>query len=273
MLVALVVLQVATLAVPVDAGPSGYAACMVTCFEMGASVTAASLGLALPAGVFGAAACAALCAAAGSPLLVCFDPSTVLLGPCGSLQDRRCATNITSVVPGSLVVTMTPEGAPSLTKVTANIRHVGSFDYVQLDTGAGALRVTPNHGIVVFNGSAAFVVTAATVAVGDVVQVSPTARVPVRSIEWTRRDGKYELETESGTVLASGMLATTICDADLEHGVRYPLEEKLGSWKEKHSLAHWRQKLGGGGGGPAAAATAKRDIQGALGAHQKELNV
>jgi cell division protein ZapA (FtsZ GTPase activity inhibitor) len=106
-----------------------------------------------------------------------------------------------------------------------------------------ALNTTDDHGWIVVDsdGSDGCVVHAAEVQVGDYVLVFPEGSFSpvVAQVTYTRSfrlPVKYAAYTDSGLLVANGMLTTVFCDHDSNDcAANLTLKERLDVWKQRHA--------------------------------------
>lgn len=190
-----------------------------------------------PAGPIGAAACAALCAAACAPTApACFSDDAIAWQVDSEGVAQKVA--VQELVPGDHVLTLS-HGRFVATKVLHNQRSRGDFAFTELVAKQGEtvfnLTVTDEHNLVWARGGQESkmhlgeddweVAMARLLNVGDFVPVMVTnetagagARTDLARLTWLRQvqlNVKNTLITELGTMLANGILVTTICDGDL----------------------------------------------------------
>jgi len=219
----------------VSAGLACFPACAVACCECagGPSAFAGPLGIAV-----GVTGCAGICMVACANFLwvppACFasDTTITVSAPNGTLLD----TPISAVHVDDQVLTLV-DGKPVTTRVVRNVHSSGSFEFfefeVRSDHGVSTLKVTPQHSILLVDplGEMRFSLPA-NVSVGDVMQSGNGSIGKVSHIGHSVGDEKFTLVTAEGSVLASGVLVSTICDEEIKVGVK--MDDVIYGWKLRH---------------------------------------
>merc|ERR1712146_180570 len=191
---------------------AGYPVCAAACMEAAAAICTASAALTGP----GAAACAA--AGAGTCLAgcACFDVGTYLQTPTGLRP-------ISEVAEGDFVTTLV-NGKAVKNKVTSVFKVNRSFDFSMLETSTGSLNVTTQHPVHVQQDGKILKQMASSISVGDILlglNGSVETSSSVTSIEKVRKESKFVLETELGSVVAGGILVGTPSKNEIS---QYPRE-------------------------------------------------
>lgn len=243
-IVAILVLLVLSQA---TAGPA-YAICMAGCLgaTCGACPFCCPLTAAACAGMltnnlqkgssvsyFPTAACAPLLAA-------CFSQDTTVIrynNETGSWDPTR----IEYINTGDRVLALDADLSATEATVSLNNRHSGTFSFMELTTNTShTLRVTKRHGIVILHDNNLVVVAASEAKVGDVMILSNAARASITQIRHQDLPAKYELVTSTGTVVASALLATTVCDQEHTSAVQ-SLRSLTQKWQSSHENLLARQ--------------------------------
>lgn len=151
----------------------------------------------------------------------------------------RLEKSISAVRDGDSVLTMA-DGRPVLTRVIRNIQSSGSFDFFEFEVRSHhtvtTLKVTSQHGMLLVDplGEMRFALPA-DVRVGDEMQSSDGSAWKVSRIghfgHFVGVD-KFTLETTEGSVLASGLLVSTICEEEINPGTR--MDDIMPGWKARH---------------------------------------
>ena len=140
---------------------------------------------------------------------------------------------------GDTVRTM-QNGELKWTEVLRNIKSQGQFEFIKISTknNENAIRdieVTPEHGMIFVNKKGALTTnSAAHVQEGDVMTDLQGNNVSVVAVHHTVLNTKYTLETFDGTVLASGIFITTLCNDVLSDGPLL-LGNLLENWANNHT--------------------------------------
>lgn len=217
--------------------------CLDKCF---ATLPACS---ATPLGPVGGAACFIACEAACVLACVvtwCFDGNV-------AVTVRRAGFDvgllpISDVTAGDEVLTH-EDGMDLWTEVRQNMYSPGLVPFLSIEvssdesvTASEPLVVTPNHVMVVTNTSSGALVLreAGFLQVGDLLPTAGGASATVTSIKhFESLNGKHTLVTAHGTVVANGVLTTTVCADNLQSngtGVS-DLATVLPEWRETHRAA------------------------------------
>jgi len=214
-------------------GGLGYPLCVAAC-----EATALAMTVFPPttvAGVIQLSACLAECIPAG--FLGCFSGDTQITVLENNLEVNKY---INDVCAGDIVKTMSNERKIILTKVLKNTKIEGIFEFIQISaqnvndgSHSRQLRITPTHGIVLMNEDGLLTIDAAEHAViGDKIVVADNSVLKITEISRLVMTDKYMLETSDGTVLASGIFASTICDEEV--GSEQLFGSKMKEWHVKH---------------------------------------
>ena len=168
---------------------------------------------------------------------------------------------VEDVQPGSCILTMDKHGNRVKTEVAANYKHEGAFGFLtivaeSIDGEQYTLTITDNHWMIRAPFGSALgddkitidhlkACMANTLRVGDLVPVCSTdPEMVAKGVCFGRitaldrhvRPVKYEVVTAEGTVLADGVVCTTMCHMIPIHwDVRgMPLESVLEEWRAIH---------------------------------------
>ncbi|GKZ31187.1 hypothetical protein AbraIFM66950_011399 [Aspergillus brasiliensis] len=218
-----------------SAGAACFPACMVACCECagGPAAFAGPLGIAV-----GFTGCTGICMVACATLVwappACFANDTLVTvsGPDGMLHP----TSITAIHAGDEVLTLV-NGQPTTTRVVRNIQSSGTFDFMELEVQSGTerstLKVTPQHGLLLIDHQEQIRFSfASDVHVGARIPSGNGAPWIVSRVKHVSGSEKFTLETTEGSVLASGLLVSTICEEEISTGLR--MEEIMNDWKSRH---------------------------------------
>lgn len=219
------------------AGP-WYAACVTSCtVPLCAAATAAAGPLGANPGVWSAIfmKCASGCAIW---IAACFASDTkVTVLENGHEVDR----SIDSVRSGDIVRTL-KNGKSAWTKAVKNTKSEGLFEFVQIEAVNSSnnvrkqLKVTPAHGMILVSHDGSRTLDAADhLVVGDRIIASNGDILTVSHLERVQLQDKYTLETEDGTILASDVFVSTICDEEVAGGERL-LDPAMKDWHERHKF-------------------------------------
>jgi len=213
-----------------------FHACAIACCEAGVFAFAGPLGIAV-----GATGCAGVCmvACANAAFIppACFanDTTIPVFTPDGTLINKP----ISAVHVDDQVVTLV-DGQPITTRVVRNVRSKGRFDFLEFevrsDRAVSTLKVTPQHGMALADplGDLRFALPA-DVRVGDRMMSSDGSAWEVSHIARSIGEEKFTLVTTEGSVLASGILVSTICEEEITVG--HTWSDVLRGWKLRHPYA------------------------------------
>lgn len=176
------------------------------------------------------------------PLIACaqsFGKDTTLLALVPDLGGRFVERFIDQIKPKDEVLTMTMDNQLTTTRVVHNIKHSGeSFDcfefQVALSSGGNtSIRVTPNHGLVTVSVTGELVLSLARdIHIGNLL-MSSLGQAEVKSGKRVVADEMYTLITVEGTMLASELLVSTMCDEEgFAPGSRLP--DVVQVWQAQH---------------------------------------
>ncbi|WP_440652057.1 Hint domain-containing protein [Cysteiniphilum sp. 19S12-1] len=202
-------------------GPQSYAACVLTCELACAGGLGITGGTALPAYLLCAETCPANCTWAAA---LCFSPDTQII----VLEDgQQINKHIDQVKVNDLVKTL-HGGQTAWTRVTKNDRYDGTTELVEITLQDPKsdnqphikLKVTPLHGVVLMNDQIRTIDIAKNTVIGDKMECLDGKVLQVIGVDKSISNAEYTFETASGTVLASGVLVSTIYDASYSKGER-----------------------------------------------------
>lgn len=218
-----------------SAGVACFPACAIACCECtgGPAAFAGPLGIAIDF-----TGCAGICAVACASLVwvppACFANDTLIsvAAPDGTLLEK----SISEVNVGDEVLTLV-NGRTSTTRVVRNDHSSGMFEFFEFDVRSGksvsTLKVTPQHGMLVVDrrGDLRFS-HPVDVSVGDVMQTADGSEWKVSRIGHFVGDEKFTLVTTEGSVLASGLLVSTLCEEEIKSGSK--MDDVMPAWKLRH---------------------------------------
>jgi hypothetical protein len=150
---------------------------------------------------------------------------------------------ITAIKEGDIVRTMNGK-EPSWTKVTKIRKAIGDFEFIvvsaqsKTDMRKVQLNVTTEHGMLLRNDDGSLSIDAASnLVVGDSLATENNDVLAVTGVDKTRMGEKYILETTDGSVLASGVLVSTICGEEVSGGENL-WDAKLKDWQSRHNFSN-----------------------------------
>lgn len=147
---------------------------------------------------------------------------------------------ISEVQAGDYVVTLASDNTQRITKVVKNLRTAGRVDIFEFTasyangTPASALKVTPNHGVLILRDNNLLLSLPTNIRPGDVF-VSSRGPLVVTNITKSVAEERFTLISTEGTVLASDVLVSTLCDEEIVPGKK--LNDVLPSWRLRHQYA------------------------------------
>jgi hypothetical protein len=202
------------------------AACSVPC----AAVIAAG-GVLGPLGWAGGGIACLLCAVSVGGF--CFDPST-RVSVLRNGEPTVAEVEIVELGRGDFVETL-KNGLRVPTKVTfaqVNANATVEFVAIVLENGL-ELKVTIEHGLLVVRDGTSTIVKASNAKVGDRVETVKGLSAVTR-VKKQKGVERVTIGTSSGTVLAGGVLVSTLCGVGFEDGT--PFDEALAVWQKSHDL-------------------------------------
>ncbi|KAF8159150.1 hypothetical protein B0H34DRAFT_702277 [Crassisporium funariophilum] len=242
---------------PVLAGVVCFQACTVECCMVGVWAFANPLGIAV-----GVTGCAGVCMVACATLAfvppACFASdtaiATVVSVPNVGNSTQVLNRPISEVHVGDEVLTMV-DGKQRTTRIVHNIHSKGDFDFFEFElvrahpaamghlqaVSTRKLKVTPQHSMLLVDamGEGLYFADAEDVRIGDKMKTGDGSAWQVSNIHQSRANEKYTLVTSEGSVLASGVLVSTICDEAVGTGQK--LDDVLPDWKSKHRYELYTQ--------------------------------
>jgi hypothetical protein len=140
-----------------------------------------------------------------------------------------------TVQAGDSLLTLDDRLQPRWTTVAWNRRHLGRFTFLEILTSGTTdpLRVTPGHGIGVQQNRTIKILPARSLKVGDVL-IQGASSVSVTAITTLDLNEKFDLVTNSGAVIASSLLVTTISDTSTFASKDAPFFSHLDNWRKDH---------------------------------------
>ena len=145
-------------------------------------------------------------------------------------------TNIANIKKGDIVLTI-EKGKKIFTTVKNIYKEEGSFIfyYIQAKNEKGiiiSLKVTENHGIIILNDYKKTIIHAKNAKNGDLLLAEDGIYI-IFNIGKEQLKEKYSLYTENGTILASKIFVSTVCEEDIENGVSF--DEFIKKWRIAHN--------------------------------------
>lgn len=217
------------------AGAACFPACAVACctWTTGPAAFAGALGIGIDytgcAGV-----CMVACATAAWVPPACFanDTTIAVITINGTSTEKL----ISDVYVGDEILTLVG-GQMATTRVVHNILSTGGFDFfditVRTDRRLSTLRVTPEHGILLVNNNEATKMAfPEDVRLGDKMLSWDGATAVVTHIKRSTGPEKYTLVTTEGTVIASSLYVSTLCETEIRDDL--DADVALGDWKIRH---------------------------------------
>lgn len=217
----------------VKPGAACFAFCCPICTAMGPGKFAAGFGIALDI-----TGCAAGCMVACAMELIvppaCFSDDTYLY----VIEDKKISKkNILEIEKNDIVVTL-ENGKKSFTKVIDNVREEGEFQFYEFEflcqnEKRNILKVTSDHGLITTDSSKKInkVKLASNIKIGEFVY-SKNGICELKNIKNYNLAHKNTIITQDGTVLASDIYVSTICDNEINENKSF--EEIIDYWRNKH---------------------------------------
>lgn len=222
-------------------GVACYQGCLYACLEVGVFAFANPLGIAV--GITGCnTVCMVACASALFVPPACFANDTTIATPSSALEGKVVNKPISEVDVGDEVLTIV-DGQLVSTRVVRNLRSSGDFAFFEFETrvksksdenaGVSTLKVTPEHTMLLVNASGEIAFSRpADVKIGDKMKSSDGSVRRVSRIGHAMGKEKYTLVTTEGSVLASGMLVSTMCSEGISD--EKAVNDTVNDWKLRH---------------------------------------
>lgn len=148
-------------------------------------------------------------------------------------------TNIFNIKKNDKVLTIR-NGKKILTTIKNIYREEGNFIFYKIQAknekgNIRILKVTENHGIIVLNANNGkkSIVLAKSAKKGNLLLTSDGNYIIFNITKEILKE-KYSLYTDDGTVLASNIFVTTLCEEDIEEGVSF--DGFMEKWRNNHKL-------------------------------------
>ena len=204
--------------------PACYATCEIVCFVGGIIVP--TLG-AICFAAANSGGCGAAC------LVACFSDTNTFVVKNGNTTLTKISSEIKI---GDFIQTI-ENNTCIWTKVVSNKVHNSNntFQFVNIYTSNNNnISITNDHVMIILKNSIKILVKAIDLRIGDVL-VTNDGNTKIKNIKYTNDNVKYEIITESGTVLASSILTTTLCVDELSNNL-VDADQKLNEWKLRHKF-------------------------------------
>lgn len=91
--------------------------------------------------------------------------------------------------------------------------------------------MTEDHGLIVIKNNQKFIVSAKNIKKGNLI-ITNEGIFSIHDISIISQNKKYTLYTEDGTILASDIYVSTICEPDIDETI--PFEELMEDWRQAH---------------------------------------
>ena len=218
----------------VRSGAACFAFCCPICTAMGPGKFCAGFGIALD--ITGcAAACMVACASGMIVPPACFSDDTYLY----VLQDEKIISKEILKIKKNDIVATLENGKKTFTKVIDNIREEGKFQFYEFEFKCqnemiNHLKVTSDHGLITIDNFSKInkVKLASNIKLGELVY-SKNGICKITNISTYYLDHKNTLITQEGTVIASDIYVSTICENEIDENKSF--EEIIEYWKNKHN--------------------------------------
>ena len=173
--------------------------------------------------------CMAACAAGTRN---CFSDDTTI-----QVQRNKTIieTSISNIKEKDQVLTL-KNGEFSLTNVVQILQNEGNFTFYELkaqnsEKKIKKIKLTEDHGLIVIKNNQKFIVSAKNIKKGNLI-ITNEGIFSIYDISIITQNKKYTLYTEDGTILASDIYVSTICEPDIDETI--PFEELMEDWRQAH---------------------------------------
>ena len=211
----------------INSGTACYGFCLGICLGMGAIAFGKRYGI--PLDVTG---CQTMCMAACSWGVLnppaCFSEETEIYVANG---DEIIKKRITEIRKDDLVLTY-ENGKKKITKVISNEKTIGNFDFYHIILENNLfIKVTGNHGIIIKNKNDKKINFAKNAKKGDILYTL-NGEFRILDIKKETQNQKYTLNTQEGTVIASDIYISLICENIIDE--KESFDNIMDNWKQLH---------------------------------------
>lgn len=230
--------------------PVLYGVCFTTCVSVcyvggasaGIAAAASAVGVGIAAGlwaVVSSGSCVAVCVAACGPFVACLSSDTSIIVQTNGKSIQRPVKDIKA---GDFVQTL-KNTETYWTQVLGNTKVEGEIEFIRITaknmqntTQIRYVEVTPEHELVLSRANNLKTISSAKyIQMDDVLIDSIGNKLSVTALEKIILNEKHNLVTLDGTVLASDIFVTTMCNDDDGVAVERLFEPTMEDWRNKHS--------------------------------------
>jgi hypothetical protein len=170
----------------------------------------------------------------------CFSERTNVTVLKDGVSNRK---NIADVKKGDIVATL-KDGTAGWTTVSRNLKTEGEVEFLQITTRSlktgnyNEIEVTPQHGLVLSNVHNTLTIDSAKhIEIGDHLLGVNNEVLVVVDISTHTMNAKHTLETSDGTVFASDLFTTTLCNDEVAGGERL-FDPTMNDWRMRHNFSN-----------------------------------
>lgn len=227
-----IIILILSLISRIQSGAVCWTYCWGICSMMGPFKFAAAFGV-----IFDFGGCSIMCGAACAAGVIvppaCFYSDTLLNVKEGNKIIKK---NISEILPNDYIQTLNENNEVYFTKVMINEKSTGNFSFYQIIVKNSqtqiSIQITDNHGMIILDEkSNKKIIRASKLKIGDVIMTKNGFGIIVEIIE-KKLNEKYNLVTKDGTVLASEIFISTICESEIDENKNY--KTLLNNWIKKH---------------------------------------
>lgn len=160
-------------------------------------------------------------------IATCFSPETQII-----LEGTQTPVFVGDLRSGDKVLTIVDNGEV-FTEVLFAATHTNeTIEFIRVTTPSGELTVTVDHGLLIKDENGMLMlIKAGALRVGDEL-AGAKGELAVLAVRKERRSTRVTVATKAGTILANGVLASTICGTSFNNGQQ--LQEVLPGWLRTH---------------------------------------
>ena len=125
-----------------------------------------------------------------------------------------------------------------LTNVVQILNIKGNYTFYELKArntkgNIKTIKLTENHGVIIIKNNEKYIIHAKNIKEGNLVLTNEGIFM-IYSVYKLIQNEKYTLYTKDGTVLASNIFVSTICEPDINESISY--EKLMKSWRKAHKI-------------------------------------
>lgn len=125
-----------------------------------------------------------------------------------------------------------------LTNVVQILNKKGNYTFYELKArntkgNIKTIKLTENHGVIIIKNNEKYIIQAKNIKEGNLVLTNEGIFM-IYSVSKLIQNEKYTLYTKDGTVLASNIFVSTICEPDINESISY--EKLMKSWRKAHKI-------------------------------------